>query len=144
MPQGSLVSRLLYDWYINDLISLLSSQFDTKNTFAYAVDVALIYMEHLTLLIRRRELQLNGEEIEGILFVLNYKYLGVPLDTALTLKHLYEHLKFKIKKFNQRIGLILRRVVGTATKLNLWQTYARCHFEYFSPAIAICKKVAKV
>ena len=40
VAQGSLVSPLLYDWYINDLISLLARRFGAEHTFAYADDVA--------------------------------------------------------------------------------------------------------
>jgi len=75
--------------------------------------------------------------------VLEYEYLGVPLDSALTLKHLLTLVKGKVKKFSQRIGLALNSVTGTTTKLNLWQTYARCHFDCFSPAMAICNRLHK-
>ncbi len=81
------------------------------------------------------------KDIEGVPLVLNYKYLGVPLDSALILKHLFTFMKEKVKKFNQRVGLVLSSVVGTAAKLNLWQAYARCYFNYFSPAIAICNRL---
>ena len=84
---------------------------------------------------------IRRKDIEGIPFVLEYKYLGVPLDSALTLKHLRRLVKEKVKKFNMRVGLVLQHVVGTATKLNLWQAYARCHFDYFSPAITMCRKL---
>ena len=80
------------------------------------------------------------ENIEGIPFVLEYKYLGVPLDSALTLKHLRKLVKEKVKKFNMRVGLVLQQVIETVTKLNFWQAYARWHFDYFSPAIAMCKR----
>lgn len=65
------------------------------------------------------------------------------MDSALTLKHLLALMKTKVKKFNQRVGLVLDRVIGTATKLDLWQTYAHCHFDYFSPAIVISNQTRK-
>jgi len=34
-------------------------------------------------------------------------------------------------------------VVGFQAKLNLWMTYASCHFHYFAPAIALCRKLGK-
>ena len=46
VAQGSLVSPLLYDWYVNDLVSKLSAQLGTQNTFAYADDVALLCLGH--------------------------------------------------------------------------------------------------
>ena len=163
------MSPLLYGWYVNDLVSLLSTVFGTENIFAYADDIAILCLGFSDLSralnaiqdwcnkngallnrkkcgilpIRKREESSQLKEYEGIPFVRAYKYLGVPLDSALTLKDLRVLVQDKIKRFTQRIGLVLRQVVGTAAKLNLWQTYARCHFEYFSPAIAICKQFKK-
>jgi len=34
-------------------------------------------------------------------------------------------------------------VVGTKTRLDLWQNYARCHFDYFLPTIMICDQSNK-
>ena len=169
VAQGSLVSPLLYDWYVNDLISILSKKLGTENIFAYADDVALLCLGYSDirsalsvieewcetngamlnkkkcgiLPIRKKDKASPLKELEGIPFVREYKYLGVPLDPALTLKHLHTLLKTKIKTFSQRVRLVLRHVVGTDTKFKLWQTYARCHFDYFSPAIAICGKIHK-
>ena len=42
VAQGSLVSPLPYDGYVNDLISELSKQFGQDRTFAYAGDVAVL------------------------------------------------------------------------------------------------------
>lgn len=42
VAQGSLVSPLLYDWYVNELVATLSTKFGTKNTLAYADDIAII------------------------------------------------------------------------------------------------------
>jgi hypothetical protein len=170
VAQGSLVSPLLYDWYVNDLVSHLSKQLKPENVFAYADDMAFLCLGHSDIRaalaaiegwclkngaqlnkkkcgiipIRKREVAHDfGGEFEGIPIVPEYKYLGVPLDSALTLKHLVKLMKIKIKKFNRRIGLVLQQTVGAATKLNLWQAYARCHFEYFSPAMAICGQLYK-
>ena len=76
-------------------------------------------------------------------FVQHYKYLGVPLDSSLTLKHLESLLKNRIKRFTQRIGLVLHSIVGTKTRLNLWQSYARCLFDYFSPTMLLCGHSSK-
>jgi hypothetical protein len=169
VAQGSLLSPLLYDWYVNDLVLSLSERFGTEYTFAYADDVAVLclgYSDIRTALsitedwctrngalinkkkcgilpIRRREIVSTKKDIGGVPIVLEYKYLGVPLDSALTLKHVLTLVKGKVKKFSQRIGFILNGVIGTTTKLNLWQTYARCHFDYFSPAMAICNCLHK-
>ncbi len=169
VAQGSLVSPLLYDWYVNDLVATLSQKFGAEYTFAYADDIALIclgYSEIRTavsiiedwstrngallnkkkcgiLSIRRKEVVASRKELQGIPFVQTYKYLGVPLDSALTLKYLALYLEEKLKKFTRRIGLMLHSVVGTRTRYNLWQNYARCHFDYFSPAIALCDQFSK-
>ena len=42
VAQGSLVSPLLYDWYVNDLVSHLSKTLGVEHTFAYADDIALL------------------------------------------------------------------------------------------------------
>lgn len=42
VAQGSLASPLLYDWYVNDLVSRLLERFGAENTFAYADDIALL------------------------------------------------------------------------------------------------------
>jgi hypothetical protein len=34
-------------------------------------------------------------------------------------------------------------VVGTKTRLNLWENYARCYFDYFAPTIMICDQSSK-
>ncbi len=93
--------------------------------------------------IRRREIASTKKDIGGVPIVLECKYLGVPLDSALTLKHLLTLLKGKVKKFSQRIGLVLNSMIGTTSKLRLWKTYTRCHFDYFSPAMAICNRLHK-
>jgi hypothetical protein len=36
------VSPLLYDWYVNELVSTLSKKFKAKNVFAYADDIAIL------------------------------------------------------------------------------------------------------
>lgn len=169
VAQGSLVSPLLYDWYVNDLVSSLAGRFGFEHTFAYADDISLLCLGYSEvraaismiedwssangallnkkkcgiLPIRRREVPLAKKELEGIPFVLTYKYLGVPLDSSLTLKYLACYLESKLKKFSQRIGLVLHSVVGTKTRLNLWQNYARCYFDYFTPTIALCDQFSK-
>jgi len=38
---------------------------------------------------------------------------------------------------------MLHTVVGTKIRFDLWQAYARCHFEYFSPVILLLGKLNK-
>lgn len=169
VAQGSLVSPLLYDFYVNDLVEELRLQMGAENTFAYADDIALLCLGYSDirralvtietwgrkngallnkkkcgiLPICKRETSWPRRELEGIPFVRVYKYLGVPLDPALTLKHLVILMKAKISKFSRRIGLMLHSITGTKAKLEIWQTYARCHFDYFAPAIFICDQTKK-
>jgi hypothetical protein len=93
--------------------------------------------------ITKRETSIGKKEIEGVPFVKEYKYLGVPLDQGFTLKHLVQLVKRRLKSFNARINLLPRSVVGTRVKLNLWSCYARCHFEYFAPAMLLCGQLKK-
>jgi hypothetical protein len=41
------------------------------------------------------------------------------------------------------VNLLPRSVVETHVKLNLWSCYARCHFEYFAPAMLLCGQLRK-
>jgi hypothetical protein len=163
VAQGSLISPLLYDWYINDLVSELSRLFGQACTFAYADDIAVLclgYSEVRTALLRteewarkngalinkkkcgilritKRETPIGIKSLEGVSFVHEYKYLGVPLDQAFSMKHLVPLLKRRIKAFCARIHIIQHSVVGLEIKFSLWQSYARCHFDYFAPMIAL-------
>ena len=42
VAQGSLVSPLLYNWYVDGLVAKLSELFDTSKVFAYADDTAIL------------------------------------------------------------------------------------------------------
>ncbi len=42
VAQGSLVSPLLYDWNVNDLVLGLSERFGTESTSVYADDIAVL------------------------------------------------------------------------------------------------------
>jgi len=145
VAQGSLISPLLYDWYVNDLISGLSKQLGQDRAFAYADDIAVLCLGFSDirstlqridrwagsngaqvnrkkcgiLKITKRETPNRRETLEGVPFVLVYKYLGVPLDESLSLKHLVSHIRKKVRAFCSRIHLILHTVVGLKVKLNL-------------------------
>jgi len=72
-----------------------------------------------------------------------YKYLGLPLDQSFTLKFLVEMVNRRTKAFMTRVGIIPHSIVGLSAKLNLWQCYARCHFEYYAPAIVLSGQLGK-
>jgi len=91
---------------------------------------------------QEKDLRLK-KTLDGVPIVSTYKYLGVPLDSALTLNPLVAHLTEKIKKFSRRIDLVSHSIVGTKTRFNLWQTYARCLFDYFSSAMALSGQLNK-
>jgi len=167
--QGSLISPILYCWYVNDLVASLSKKFGDDHTFAYADDIALLCLgnsevrEALSiteswaitnnallnkkkcsvLCITKRETKSGMKDIDGVPIVKEYKYLGVPLDQSFTLKYLVQLIKGRLKSFLTRIHLLPRSVIGTETKLNLWSCYARCHFEYFAPAMMLCDQINK-
>jgi len=93
--------------------------------------------------IRKKKTRAFKKTLDGVPIVSTYKYLGVPLDSALTLNPLVAHLTEKIKKFSRRIDLVSHSIVGTKTRFNLWQTYARCLFDYFSSAMALSGQLNK-
>lgn len=169
VAQGSLISPLLYDWYVNDLVSELSGLFGRAYTFAYADDIAVLclgYSEVRTALakteewakrngalinkkkcgilrISRRETPIGIRSLMGVALVHDYKYLGVPLDQSFSLKYLVLLLRKRVKAFCARIHVIMHSVVGLKVKFDLWQSYARCHFDYFAPVIALCGHLNK-
>lgn len=140
------MSPLLYDWYVNELVSALSSHFGAMNIFAYADDIAILCLgvedtrralrivdewakrngaslnkkKCGILPISKRETRDKWIEIQGVPIVKEYKYLGIPLDQAFTLKHLLPLLKKKINRFGFKIKSILHNVLGTPAKFNLW------------------------
>jgi len=91
----------------------------------------------------RKETPISIKSLDGVPFVHEYKYLGIPLDQALTLKYLLPIVTRRINVFCARIHLILHSNVGFKAKLGLWQAYARCHFDYFAPTMALCGQLAK-
>ena len=52
-------------------------------------------------------------------------------------------VKRRTKAFVSRVGIIPHSIVGLSVKLNLWQCYARCHFEYYAPAIVLSGQLNK-
>jgi hypothetical protein len=169
VAQGSLVSPILYDWYVNDLVRILSGEFGQDSTYAYADDIAVLCLGNSEvrkalsateswaasngaqinkrkcglLRITKRETPIGIKELEGIPLLHEYKYLGLPLDQSFTLKFLVEAVRKKTKAFVGRVGIIPHSIVGLTVKLNLWQCYARCHFEYYAPAIALSEQLNK-
>ena len=169
VAQGSLVSPLLFDLYVNDLIEQLSGQFGEQNVFAYADDIAILCLGYSDirsamesvenwaetnsmelnkkkcgiLSVCKRSMPIRRKEINGVPFVKEYKYLGVPLDQSLTLKHLWVYLKKKLKGFSFKIHTLMHSVIGTKAKLDLWKTYQRCYFDYFTPSIVVCNQSQK-
>jgi hypothetical protein len=93
--------------------------------------------------VTKRETPIGIKELEGIPLLHEYKYLGLPLDQSFTLKFLVEMVKKKTKAFMSRVGFIPHSIVGLTAKLNLWQNYARCHFEYYAPAIVLSGQLGK-
>jgi len=169
VAQGSLISPILYNLYVNDLIAKLSRNFGNEHIFAYADDIAVLYLGYSEirealmiteswaaangakvnkkkcgiLRITKKETPIGLKDLEGVPFIHEYKYLGVPLDQSVTLKHLVPLIKKKIKAFTTRINLIPHSVVGLKAKLNLWQNYSKCQFEYFAPTIVLCGQLNK-
>jgi exonuclease III len=169
VAQGSLISPILYDWYVNDLVRILSGEFGQDSTYAYADDIAVLCLGNSEarralsateawaatngaqinkkkcglLRITKRETSIGIRELEGIPLLHEYKYLGLPLDQSFTLKFLIEMIRRRTKAFVSRVGIIPHSIVGLSVKLNLWQCYARCHFEYYAPAIILCGQLNK-
>jgi len=169
VAQGSLISPILYDWYVNDLVRILSGEFGQDSTYAYADDIAVLCLGNSEvrkalsatetwaasngaqinkkkcglLRITKRETPIGIRELEGIPLLHEYKYLGLPLDQSFTLKFLIGMIKGRTKAFVGRVGIIPHSIVGLSVKLNLWQCYARCHFEYYAPAIALSGQLNK-
>ena len=130
VAQGSLISPILYDWYINDLVRILSREFGQDSTYAYADDIAVLCLGNSEvrkalsatetwaasngaqinkkkcglLRITKRETPIGIKELEGVPLLHEYKYLGLPLDQSFTLKFLVEMVKKRTKSFMGRVG----------------------------------------
>ena len=102
VAQGSLISPILYDWYVNDLVRTLSREIGQDSTYAYADDIAVLCLGNSEvrkalaitetwaasngaqvnkkkcglLRVTKRETPIGIRELEGIPLLHEYKYLG--------------------------------------------------------------------
>jgi len=166
VAQGSLISPLLFDLYIDDLIKQLSDEFGTDNIYAYADDISILcrgianvrraieLIDHWAMLnhaeinkkksgvltLKGRDTKTSGS-IRGIPIVQEYRYLGVRLDQSLTLKKLRASLKKKTDLFKRYVQVIHTPTLGVRTRLTLWKIYLKSLFDYYGPVIALCDRV---
>src|SRR5690606_19099907 len=82
-------------------------------------------------------------ELEGVPIVRQYKYLGVLLGPTFTLKYLEPSIEAKLKKFKRRAWMMMPSIICLKTRLELWQAYVRCYFDYFMSALALCGQSKK-
>jgi len=66
----------------------------------------------------------------GIEIVDSYKYLGLHIDSSLTLDNYINQLIGKVKQFHLSIPKMLINSVSLKTRLELWKVYCNSHLAY--------------
>ena len=72
----------------------------------------------------------EGETLFDFDIVADYKYLGVPIDCSLTMSTYLEALKKKITRLTAYTYKLQLRECAVATRLQVWKTYIKPHFDY--------------
>jgi Reverse transcriptase (RNA-dependent DNA polymerase) len=173
VAQGSLISPILFAWYIDPLVRDLCSKFGEQNVFAYADDIAVIAkgrvqirqcFEIIEAWAERNKAALNKKKcgimplvgrdtvatgkhtalLHGVPVVSSYKYLGVPLDPALTLKNAVPVLRKRMQTFKRYVGSLKAGIIGTKLRLEAWKVYFKSIFDYFSPVFMLCDRVHEI
>lgn len=164
-PQGSLISPILFNVYIDDLLKTLEN--NAMCVFAYADDICYLassreeveknlrivddwcennYMEIswkktkvMKLLPRCSPSQPDSFKLyQGKLeFVAQYKYLGSILDNKMTLSQYILQIENKIKAFIINIPKVQQKMMSVHSRRHLWKTYADAYLTYGSSILAI-------
>jgi len=153
--QGSLISPLLFDLYINDLIIELSK--NSYEVLAYADDLAIIVEGRNSLSnifnILEKWSELNGikvnknksgimvikgkeedVEIEGYPVITEYKYLGITIDNKLKIAKHIGNIDKKLNEYFSRNFILNKRYFSVKSIMQIFGYFHRSRLLYGLPA----------
>ena len=153
--QGSLISPLLFDLYINDLIIELSK--NSYEVLAYADDLAIIVEGRNSLSnifnILEKWSELNGikvnknksgimlikgkeedVEIEGYPVITEYKYLGITIDNKLKIAKHIGNIDKKVNEYFSRNYILNKRYFSVKSIMQIFGYFHKSRLLYGLPA----------
>lgn len=154
--QGSLISPILFNLYINDLLGELGRLLGDANIYCYADDLMFVVMGKMYLggalqliqewgdkngmkinhkkcgvmAIQRGERHEVDQQLNGINFVNQYKYLGVLMDYRLSFEPQIDQLKKRLFSTYSCFYKLISKVVGVKLRLEIWKVYVKTVMEY--------------
>jgi putative lipoic acid-binding regulatory protein len=168
--QGSLISPILFNLYINDLLQDLGKLLGDSNVFCYADDLMFVvlgrlYMEKAVELIdswgKKNGMMLNAKKcgimkiqsrrgenskagsLDDIAFVEKYKYLGVIVDSCLSFEPQIAQLAKRLYGTYSNFYKLISKVVGVKLKLEIWKVYVKTIMEYGAELFALLPSKVK-
>ncbi len=156
-PQGSSLSPLLFIIFFGMLIEQLRSIIDREQIGVYADDLVVQAdgLQELDLLvtvtrswavknkceintsktkiveIRKRKIDYpSGEKLQDYEIVEDYRYLGVPIDSSLTMDSYLDQLTKKVNRLTGFANKFQLLECSITTGLQLFKTYVKPHFDY--------------
>jgi len=143
---------------VEDLLRELAVLLGTKNVFCYADDLMFVSLGELQLesAVRliidwgdRNGLRLNPKKcaimrlrarkvskdltilpVHGIAYVDQYKYLGIIIDSSLTMDAQHKHLKQRVGHLTSNFYKMMASITGVKLRLEMWKVYVKPLIEY--------------
>ena len=153
--QGGILSPVLFNIYINDLIIELKQK-GASDVCAYADDIAVICQGRSKLeeiiettknwcalnkigmnnsksgimkIKKRTDRRKQNEFISEVPVVHEYKYLGITISESLKLGLHMKKLQGRLKNFKTMMARLRPTLMSLKTRIELWKTFYRCHVQ---------------
>lgn len=159
VSQGFIIFPLLFHHDVNNFVKELSDALGQVHVYSYADGRAVLCLRSAD--IRKSLAVIENWAIENSAWinkkkVWNFKdskkaiedwketnrrcplcsgllVLGLPLNESFSVKHFVTGIKQRSKKFYSRLKFYSARYFDADVKLNIWQSYLRCYFDYYAP-----------